>query len=206
MFMIKEKELNTQSAGQVKTPILHHINLKTIRMQEMIEWYGKVIGGRKHFQDSVIGFISNDGANHRIALITTPSLKDDPERERHIGMHHTAFEFPKVDDLLETWVRLHNQGIDPHMCLDHGITISFYYVDPDGNSVELQADWFGSWEKSTEFMKTSPLFAAGPIGKFVEPSKMVEARFGGMTLEELHRVAYSGGFEPANPQDLRIAM
>ena len=25
-------------------PKLHHINLKTTRLQEMVEWYGKVVG------------------------------------------------------------------------------------------------------------------------------------------------------------------
>ena len=33
--------------------------------------------------------------------------------------------------------RMRELGIKPHMSLDHGITTSFYYVDPDGNSVEL---------------------------------------------------------------------
>jgi catechol-2,3-dioxygenase len=33
----------------------------------------------------------------------------------------------------------------PQACLDHGMTLSFYYVDPDGNAVELQCDVFGDW-------------------------------------------------------------
>ena len=41
-----------------------------------------------------------------------------------------------MDDLLDTYVRLKADGIVPHACLDHGMTMSFYYVDPDGNSVE----------------------------------------------------------------------
>ena len=190
----------------IKSPVFHHVNLKTFRMQEMIDWYGVVIGSRKNFQDSVMAFITNDGANHRIALITSPRLTDDPDREKHIGIHHTAFEYGSLDDLLDTWVRLHELGIEPHMCLNHGITMSFYYVDPDGNSVELQADWFGDWAKSTEFIKTSPEFASKPIGAFVDPAKMVAARQAGMGLDEINRRSYSGEFEPATAPDLRIAM
>ena len=198
-------EISSAPRLAIKKPIFHHVNLKTIRMTEMIEWYGKVVGARKQFQDSVMGFVTNDDAVGRIALLTTPQLTDDPDRARHTGIHHTAWEYATVDDLLETWVRLKGEGIEPHACLDHGFAISYYYVDPDGNSVELQADWLGDWAKSSEFMEKSPDFAAGPVGKFVDPAKMVAARAAGMSIEELHRKAYyEGAFEPAQEPDFRI--
>ena len=189
----------------IKKPVFHHVNLKTIRMSAMIDWYGKVIGSRKQFQDPVMGFITNDEAVGRIALLTTPKLTDDPDRARHTGIHHSAFEYASVDDLLESWVRMRALGIEPHACLDHGFALSFYYVDPDGNSVELQADWWGDWAKSAKFMETSPDFAAGPVGKFVDPAKLVEARANGMSVEDLHKEAYYGsGFAPAAEPDFRI--
>jgi len=33
--------------------------------------------------------------------------------------------------------------------LDHGMTISLYYLDPDGNLLELQVDSFGDWAASS---------------------------------------------------------
>ena len=30
--------------GQVSSPKFHHVNLKTTRLQEMIDWYGRVSG------------------------------------------------------------------------------------------------------------------------------------------------------------------
>ncbi len=33
-----------------------------------------------------------------------------------------------MNDLLDTYVRLKGHGIGPHACLDHGMTMSFYYV------------------------------------------------------------------------------
>ena len=59
------------------------------------------------------------------------------------------------------------------------MTYSYYYVDPDGNHVELQCDVFGDWSKSGEWMRTSPEFAANPIGAFVDPSKVAEAAAAG---------------------------
>ncbi len=191
----------------IKIPTLHHVNLKTIRMTEMMEWYGKVIGCRKQFQNDVMGFITNDEVPGRIALLTSPKLSDDPDRVRHTGMHHSAFEYACVDDLLESWVRMRGEGIEPHMALDHGFVLSFYYVDPDGNSVELQADWSNDCATSCAFMEKSPIFAANPVGRFVDPAKMVAARLSGMSLEELHRKAYeTGEFEPAVQPDMRLAI
>jgi catechol 2,3-dioxygenase len=191
----------------IKIPVLHHINLKTFRMSEMIEWYGKVIGSRKQFQNDVMEFITNDGVPGRIALLSSPKLSDDPDRARHTGMHHSAFQYACVDDLLDTWVRLTNEGIDPHMCLDHGFMLSYYYVDPDGNSVELQGEWSSDCAESCAFMESSPVFAANPVGRFVDPAQMEAARASGASLMELHRRAYEDGeFEPALLPDLRMAV
>jgi catechol 2,3-dioxygenase len=173
-------------------PALHHVNLKTTRLREMIDWYGVVVGSQVTFQFPGGAWLTNDEANHRIALLHSPRLKEDPEKLAHTGMHHSAFEYDSIDGLLDTYARLKAEGIEPHATLDHGMTTSFYYADPDGNSVELQYDNFGDWEKSKEFMNASPEFAADPIGKPVDPEKMIEARKAGASLEEIHKRAYAG--------------
>ncbi len=86
------------------------------------------------------------------------------------------------------------------------MTTSFYYVDPDGNSVELQVDNFGNWEESSEWMRTSPQFAADPIGMPVDPEQMVTARQAGTPFAELHQRAYSGEFQPSGPLDLHLRL
>ena len=193
----------TTNAG---LPTLHHVNLKTTRLQEMIDWYGKVVGSKPTFQFPGGAWLTNDGANHRIALLTSSKISDDPDKLIHTGMHHVAFEYEFVDGLLDAFSRLSEIGILPHMSLDHGMTMSFYYVDPDGNSVELQYDNFGDWRKSTEWMRTSPEFARNPIGMPVDPAKMVAARKAGASHDDLHRRAYAGEFVPSTPPDPRIPL
>jgi catechol 2,3-dioxygenase len=47
--------------------------------------------------------------------------------------------------LNDSYLRLRDAGIEPDICIDHGMTLSSYYSDPDGNRVELQVDNFGGW-------------------------------------------------------------
>lgn len=189
---------------QSSMPVLHHVNLKTTRLQEMIDWYAMVVGSRPQFQFEGGAWLTNDGANHRIALLTSPTLTDDPDKLTRTGMHHMAFEYENLGDLLDNFERLQAEGVTPHLMLDHGMTMSFYYVDPDGNSVELQADNFGDWKQSAQWMRTSPDFAANPIGMPVDPNRMLEARRQGASAAEIHRRAYAGEFRPAKPMDARL--
>ena len=185
-------------------PILHHINLKTRRLHEMIDWYGTVVGMTANYQFPGGAWLTNDEANHRIALLVSPYLSEDSDKLMHTGFHHSAFEFPTMGELLDTYVRLKALGIEPHASLDHGLTMSFYYEDPDGNSVELQVDNFGTWQESSEWMRTSPQFAADPIGKPVDPEQMVAAHQAGASFAELHQRAYAGEFPPSGPLDLHV--
>ena len=187
-------------------PTLHHINLKTTRLQEMIDWYSTVVGMNPTYQFPGGAWLTNDGANHRLALLTSRQLSEDPDKLMHTGMHHSAFEYETMGDLLDTYVRLKALGIKPHACLDHGMTTSFYYEDPDGNSVELQSDNFDNWEESSEWMRTSPQFASDPIGMPVDPEQMVVARQAGASFSELHRRAYAGEFPPSSPLDLHVPL
>lgn len=187
----------------VKSPVLHHVNLKTCRLDEMIEWYGTVLGMRVQHRSAPGAWLTNDGANHRLALLCSPKLRDNPDKLSHTGLHHTSYEFSSIDDLLAAYARLKALGIVPHACLDHGMTMSMYFVDPDGNSLELQVDVFGDWAQSTAFMHTAA-FARDPIGTSFDPDKLLAAWTAGATMAELHARARAGEFAPRTPLDLRL--
>jgi catechol 2,3-dioxygenase len=172
----------------------------------MVDWYGAVAGMRANHHDSSVGaWLSNDAANHRIALLAFPDIPEDADKLAHPGLHHLAFEFATLAELLQRYAQLREEGIVPHACLDHGMTISLYYADPDGNSVELQADNFGGdWAASSEWMRTAPQFTANPIGAPFDPAALLDAWHAGADADELHRRAYAGEFDPGTPLDLRL--
>jgi len=183
----------------------------------MAQWYATVLGMSVVFEtssplgkDSPIKvsavWVTNDGANHRIGIIAIPQLTSDAQRSAHSRLQHIAYEYGSFDDLLDTYTRLKAEGILPLLAADHGPTISMYYADPDGNSVELLADNFGDWEKSAQFMRSSPDFAVRPMGSYVDPEKLVAERAAGAPVAEIHQRAYAGEFSPAQLVDPRVLM
>ena len=177
-------------------PKLHHVTIKTSRLDEMIDWYGMVIGAKVNFKDKVAAWTTNDDANHRIAFLAVPGLGDDSDKTKHNGMHHCAFEYDSFADLMSSYDRLRKAGVEPAFCLDHGLTISLYFKDPEGNFVELQSDNFGDWKLSTEFMRTSTDFATNPIGTFFDPARVHEKFKSGADFKALQKAIREGAYVP----------
>ena len=185
-------------------PKLHHVTFKTTRLDEMVAWYETVIGAKVQFRDRSAAWTTNDAANHRIAFLAVPGLSDDEQKTRHNGMHHCAFEYDSFDDLMASFDRLRKTNIEPAFCLDHGMTISLYYRDPEGNFGELQSDVFGDWAKSGDFMRSSPDFAANPIGTFFDPARVYEALKSGGDFKALQKSMRAGAYQPDKLPDIGL--
>jgi catechol 2,3-dioxygenase len=194
----------SDNSEQLIKPTMHHVNLKTNRLQEMIDWYALVVGTKVNFQFPGGAFISNDRANHRIALLAVPGLKEDPQKFVHTGLHHTAFEYGSFADLMSSYARLKKKGIEPQVCLNHGLTTSLYYSDPDQNMVELQVDNFGGWDASAEWMRTSEDFRRDPIGTSFDPDLVLAAYEAGTTFEHLQSDTRQGKYPSKKPLNLNL--
>ena len=194
-------------------PKLQHFGLATANLDAMLDWYRKVLGmtinaradapagpeGKPLFSAA---FASNDEVNHRIAFFELPGLVTEPDKRRHTRVQHVAFEYETLDDLLGTYVRLKGLGIVPVLAADEGSQTSFYYLDPEQNSVELNVNNYGNDWTATEHMKTASV-ADGPRRVFVDPDKLVAARKAGTSRWEVHERGFAGEFAPAKPYDPR---
>lgn len=50
-------------------PKLHHVTIKASRLQEMVDWYGFVLGVAIQFQDANNPWATNDATNQRVAFL-----------------------------------------------------------------------------------------------------------------------------------------
>ena len=180
-------------------PRLHHATFMTMDVDAMVAFYETVAGLQPVYYAEHAAWLTNDEANHRIALLRLPGTHPPVDKPHSAGLHHTAFEYATFDQWLDNYVRLRDLGILPVICLDHGMTMSMYYTDPDGNGVEIQVDAFNDWVLSKEWMWASQEFSEDQIGPQFDPDKLVEARATGLDAAEIHKRARASEYFPENP-------
>ena len=181
----------------INRPRLHHTTFATLKLDEMVAFYEQIAGLEPVYYGAHGAWLSNDEANHRIALLALPGLKEPEDKGHTAGLHHIAFEYADFDQWVDNYVRLRDAGITPFLNLDHGMTMSMYYQDPEGNGVEIQVDAFGDWSKGKEWMWASAEFGDNPIGEHFDPEQIVAARRSGHSFEEIHDRCRHGEYRPA---------
>ena len=165
-----------------------HIVLKTSRYSEMLEWWKAFLEGEARHESEFISFISYDDEHHRVAIVNFPNLED--RATNSCGTEHFAFTYASLDDLFGQFERMKARGISPYWTINHGMTLSAYYRDPDGNQVETQFDSM-TMEEADAFM-SGPLFAANPIGIDVDFETLVARRRAGEEVAALVDYATAG--------------
>jgi catechol 2,3-dioxygenase-like lactoylglutathione lyase family enzyme len=100
------------------------------------------------------------------------------------GMHHFQLRVPSLDALLDQYSRLKTAGHHPIESSNHGPGTSLYYLDPDGNRVELSSLNFSSQQQMQDFMAT-PEFKSNPNGFRVDPEGLLEGQRAGRDLNEM---------------------
>jgi len=198
----------TMASGRRPRPLIrptfHHTTFATLKLDEMVIFYEKIAGLEPVYYSEHGAWLSNDAANHRIALLALPDLKAPEDKGHTSGLHHTAFEYADFGQWLDNYVRLRDDKIVPFLNLDHGMTMSSYYQDPEGNGVEIQVDAFGDWAKGKEWMWASEEFGQNPIGRHFDPEQLVAAQQAGLEFAEIHHRARNGEYEPAVKPDVHL--
>ena len=162
---------------------LSHIVLQTNRRREMIDWYCMVLGAEILYEAERISFISYDDEHHRVAFLDPgPLTERQPDAA---GLNHVAFTFGGLDDLVDNYQRLDELGIRPHRCVNHGMTTSMYFYDPDRNQVELLVDNFATAADGQAYMRRRSTADKNPVGIVYDPEELVERVHAGLRVEEL---------------------
>ena len=149
-----------------------HVVYQTRRYDEMIAWYEDVFEARVVHQDPALAFMTYDDEHHRFAFANLELLQPGGgDRRGEIGVNHVAYTYASVGDMMDTYRRLKAKGILPYWPVHHGITLSLYYRDPDGNRMEFQVDACTAAEG--EAFMASAAFAANPVGVEYDPEDLL---------------------------------
>jgi len=166
---------------------LAHVVYMTRRYDEMIAWYQTVFDARVQYQNPAFAFLTYDDEHHRFAFANMSVLNPNgaaADMPPGVGVNHVGYTFANVGDLLETYARLKEAGIEPYWRVNHGVTLSVYYRDPDGNRMEFQVDCCANAEEARTFMH-SEAFAANPAGVDIDTDALLTQYRNGVSAEKL---------------------
>ncbi len=130
---------------------LGHVVLKVRDAGTSRDFYVKTLGLKVAHEDLSRGavFLSFGTEHHDLALFQLAT--GEPPSEAQPGLHHMAWRLDNFDELREAYQELRAMGIPIESTVEHNVTRSVYFPDPDGNRVELYCDMV---ENGFETMRT----------------------------------------------------
>lgn len=183
-MLARERVSGTKQKAVISPERLAHFVLRTSNFEKLVDWYQIVLGAVPAFKNDILAFLSYDEEHHRVAILNIPGLKQQPKGVA--GVHHNAFTYRSLHDLMTTYERLRDLNIRPVFPINHGPTTSIYYADPDGNQIELQVDNYDTIEEATAFFY-SEAFALNPIGVEFDPDALLDRLRAGDSEVDLKR-------------------
>jgi catechol 2,3-dioxygenase-like lactoylglutathione lyase family enzyme len=192
-----------------------HVVLRTANPPAMMDWYCKALNAWVVFEgEGGHGYgLTFDEEHHRIAIIGMGPREVEAENQLEFfdkinkrrslsGLEHLSYTFDGIGKWLGNYTRLKTLGILPTLCINHGGVLSTYYLDPDGNSVELQTDTM-PMDQAFEFMY-SVAFADNSIGAPFDPDELCEMYETGVPLHEIAKFGWEGASFAPRPEDLAV--
>lgn len=164
-----------------------HVVYRTRRFAEMLAWYETVFDAKVQYQDPALAFLTYDDEHHRFAFANLDVIQPgapEPAARNLVGVDHVAYTYGSVGELFENYAWLKERGIKPYWCVHHGITLSMYYADPDGNQMEFQVDCFETADDANALMH-SPRWGVNPIGVEYDPDDWLARLRAGTPAAEL---------------------
>jgi catechol-2,3-dioxygenase len=124
-------ETTINQTGRPQVIGVRHAGLSAQDPDALAEFYREVLGLQRVATDTaalgVTAFLSSDPAQVPADLVffANPAYQ------------HTAFEVGSLADLRALHQRVLDRGVPVKLALNHGVSLSFYFEDPEGHVIEV---------------------------------------------------------------------
>ena len=119
-----------------------HVVLKVRDLARSRAFYTEVLGMEVMNDSPQAGLLflaNNRRDHHELALVEMGPDAPSPDRGA-IGMAHVAFRLETQEQLEQAYAELKQREIPISFTVNHGITNSVYFFDPDGHELEVYCD------------------------------------------------------------------
>lgn len=158
-------DIDSATSTLVRPASIGHFGLRTTpdHFEQMVQWHLNFFAGSIVLKNDKAAMITFDHEHHRLVIIQDPSHTAIENKQSSACIYHIAFTLNSLADLAASYDQKKAHGILPHWPVNHGMSTSMYYFDPDGNEFEMQVDNFDTAVEAHKFMAT-PEYQQNPIG------------------------------------------
>lgn len=114
---------------------IDHVEVFVRDLQDAARWYGKVLGLREVARWEPEPLMIGAGGT-KLALFHADGPRAAAGDGRAVHWHRVAWA-TSADGFAAAQAHLRELGIDFRGPVDHGLAQSIYFVDPDGNPLEI---------------------------------------------------------------------
>jgi catechol 2,3-dioxygenase len=119
-----------------------HIVIKVRSLERSRRFYTEVLGldlMEELPQVKAVFLASNRRDHHELALVEIGEGAGAPN-PGDIGLAHFAFRLREMEDLRAAYLELKKRNVPISFTVNHGVTRSIYFLDPDGYQLEVYVD------------------------------------------------------------------
>lgn len=182
----------------IPSPKPAHVVYRTRRFSEMLDWYAKVFGAKIVYRNEALAFATFDDDHHRFAFANLDVIapgRGNADDNGTVGVDHVAYDLTSMHELLDAYVELKAAGIEPYWCVNHGMSASLYYADPDGNQMEFSVDCFPTKAECSAYW-SGPEIGQNPVGVEFDPDDWLARLREGVAPAELLAIDTNGPVSP----------
>ncbi|MAG00399.1 MAG: VOC family protein [Pseudomonadales bacterium] len=136
----------------MKVKLLGDVVLNVVDLKRSERFYSGVLGPGvcARFDEQGMKMTSFTFGDHHDLAIAQVSGEDGESSDQATGLNHVAFCIGEsLSELVEANKHLKNAGVTT-VPIDHEVTQSRYFDDPDGNNVEFYVDTSNVWKQDPQ--------------------------------------------------------
>ncbi len=124
----------------IKIERVAHVVIKVRSLEKSLDFYTRILGLKEMGRiDPAVIFLSTGRDHHELGIAQLGDEAPDSTFYQ-VGMEHFAFKLRNDDDLREAYETLLSENVPISYTVNHGVTKSVYFFDPDGNELEVYSD------------------------------------------------------------------
>jgi catechol 2,3-dioxygenase len=119
-----------------------HVVIKVRDLERSRKFYTEILGMQVMKQVPEIGavFLSFNGRDHHEVALFQIGPQAEAPRANQVGLLHFAFRLRSEEDLQTAYQELKAKEVPVTFTVNHGVSKSVYFQDPDGNELEVYSD------------------------------------------------------------------